>query len=359
MDSGLDGVEYSGFMGDVLGLARDAGFVDDDGLTDLAGDPVALSCFMTDYVYGLDAADNNNNCDGEQQPKRIHVVFCVPRKRYKNSNTGGNRMVDQSKSQWLRSYAEQVWVHALESQHELTAVEPDEDTWRTSDVSSDNTDGYAERVAAQEDMVSRASAAVDELKADSKTITALKREYRKTGNDATGERIAEYEKQLADARDNLKYEKKLLTMLRAEQRKTTRKAESKLRSTERKAYLTEKARVNADRRLFNGTVRMMVRTNMVTDHVFDAPNSWPSVKPIQDGGTDTGILWEDDNNTFITSTTFYGGWRASREYYVIEIIVEATDNTGSPFHDTIMLPDRAYAEQPKPRKPRTRKPRNH
>lgn len=337
---------------DVLGYA-DARGIDGDGLDGLMGDPVELSRFMTDYVYAGDDAPDDGS------PKRVHVVFCIPRKRYKNSNTSGNRIADQAKSQWLRAHAEQVWAYALEKQHGIVAVEPDEVEWRTHDDSNES--GDDDGILHQESIVNGISEEIESLRGMSKDVTRWRREYRRTSDEAVHVRITDYEDRLSDARERLKYEKKLLTMLRNDKRKTERRDATKRRTVERKAYIAAKMRLNRDKRLFNGPVRMMVRTNMVTDHVFDAPNSWPSVKPIQDGGTDTAILWEDDNNDYIHSTTFYGGWRTSREYYVIEIIVEAIpedEPMENPFGDTIMLPDRAMNERnKKTRKPRARRTR--
>lgn len=341
-----------GMIDDVLGYAGKRG-VGEDSIDRLMGDPVELSRFMTDYVCTGDAAP----VDGS--PRRVHVVFCIPRKRYKNSNTTGNRMADQAKSQWLRAHAEQVWSYALERQHGIVALEPSDDEWRTpsDDAGPDGDDDIKQ----QESIVNGISDEVESLRGMSKDVTRWRREYRTTGDEAIHACITDYENRLNDARERLKYERKLLTMLRSDKRKTERRDTMKRRTVERKAYIDAKMRLNRDRRLFNGPVRMMVRTNMVTDHVFDAPNSWPSVKPIQDGGTDTAILWEDDNNDYIRSTTFYGGWRASREYYVIEIIVEAIPGDEpmvNPFGDTIMLPDRAASEQKrKHRKPSARRTR--
>jgi hypothetical protein len=48
------------------------------------------------------------------------------------------------------------------------------------------------------------------------------------------------------------------------------------------------------------------------------------VKPLQDGATRTGIIWDDDNNACIPITTFRGGNMLGHDY-VIDILVESMD----------------------------------
>lgn len=56
---------------------------------------------------------------------------------------------------------------------------------------------------------------------------------------------------------------------------------------------------------------------------FDAPNLYPTVKPLIDGMTDAGV-WSDDNNHVIKSMTFATSEQLSGSHdYVISITIDA------------------------------------
>ena len=56
---------------------------------------------------------------------------------------------------------------------------------------------------------------------------------------------------------------------------------------------------------------------------FDAPNLYPTVKPLIDGMTDAGV-WSDDNNHVIKSMTFATSEQLSGNHdYVISITIDA------------------------------------
>lgn len=58
---------------------------------------------------------------------------------------------------------------------------------------------------------------------------------------------------------------------------------------------------------------------------FDAPNLYPTVKPLIDGMTDAGV-WSDDNNHVIKSMTFVTSEQLSNSHdYVISIMIDAFD----------------------------------
>jgi hypothetical protein len=121
-------------------------------------------------------------------------------------------------------------------------------------------------------------------------------------------------------------------------RKTHEKQDRRRSNADRKSYIKEKLALNEKRLLFPGIVRFDVRSNVITKHDFDAPNCWPTVKPLQDGGTDTCVLWHDDNNNFIKHTSFYGGGKVSKDKYVIDVIVTELENSDhDPFDDQIFL----------------------
>lgn len=56
---------------------------------------------------------------------------------------------------------------------------------------------------------------------------------------------------------------------------------------------------------------------------FDAPNLYPTIKPLIDGMTDAGV-WSDDNNHVIKSMTFATSEQLSGSHdYVISITIDA------------------------------------
>lgn len=303
-------------------------------------DPIELSFLMTDYVAGAVASVDEAGQPQSANNGRIHVVFCVPKNRYKGSNVVTNRIVDQNKSQWLRNYAEKVWTHALKTQCGITAKEPADANWRLEQEDDPKLAEMKTALRVQEDYVSSKESSLEDLKAKTAVYKEWKNEYRKTKDPSLKALIDDYDSRMAALKNDLKTERKLLTRARNEVKKIQHKADVHHSSAERKSYIKSKMALNENNRLFKSKIRMMVRTNVITDHIFDAPNSWPSIKPIQDGGTDTCILWADDNNDYIKSTTFYGGWKASRDYYVMEIIVESIpEDFEDPFDDKIVLPD--------------------
>ena len=125
-------------------------------------------------------------------------------------------------------------------------------------------------------------------------------------------------------RQRKRLESKLLTRCKHRWEAVHSKQESRRSSVDRKAYLEAKAKANllAGRMLFPGKARLTIRCCVPTAHVFEAPNCWPTVKPLQDGGTDSCVLWRDDNNEIIESTTFVGGGKSDNGAYVIEFVIE-------------------------------------
>lgn len=329
-------------------------FIEDSGMSteELNSDAVKMSCLMTDYVCASDYVD------GESTSDEIHVVFCVPKKRYKGSNVMTNRMVDQAKSQWLRENAEKIWTHALESQCGIVAKEPEESEWRLDEVEDPRLIAARQAKLEQEQVVRDKELELSLLKSMDADFREKRRELRKTHDEGLAISVKSYDEKLASLKNDLKTERKMLTAAKNELKKLEKKASARHSTSERKAYIKAKMKLNDDNRLFQGPVEMMVRTNVITDHIFDAPNSWPSIKPIQDGGTDTCVLWADDNNEYIKSTTFYGGWKASRDFYVMEIIVRPLeDDFVDPFGEKIHLRDVASKNVEKAKRPSRKKSR--
>jgi hypothetical protein len=270
----------------------------------------------------------------------LKVMFVIPKTKYKNSNIGGNRVIDQQKSHWLRTYANTVWTEALKNQLGIVADEPKREDYiqdyqpsKQEILWKSEYDAQVKKVKEVEDELSTISGMSDDIK-------AAKRELRKhPDNEQLSTTIEHYQASLSMAKETVKYERKLLTKVRNEYKKASTKSVNRHANSEHKEYIKAKQALNESKLAFPGHVIMKIRSNIMTDHDFDAPNSWPSVKPIQDGGTDTGILWHDDNNNYIKRTEFYGGWKASKEAYIIEIIVESAEDVEDPFGKKIIMPD--------------------
>lgn len=73
------------------------------------------------------------------------------------------------------------------------------------------------------------------------------------------------------------------------------------------------------------TVEVVVKAP--TRRRMDPPNIYPTVKPLVDGLTDTGI-WEDDSYEYMHSMTFrYGGLSGIKGNYLIELIIREVDKS--------------------------------
>ena len=268
--------------------------------------------------------------------KELRVRFDVPKKLYGNSNARNNDRQKAMMSAKLRNaIAPPVWETAIRKQFGITALEPTD--WDHPKRHETNTEARTrEEMEDQTNAVNQASRQVEELTAN---IAGLKDELKvvrkQHGNvDAIRSERDEAESRLKEAKAGLRSESKLLTRCRNAYRKAVSRNDRRISTADHKAYLKAKAELNKDRMLFPGTVFMMVRSNIITNHDFDAPNCWPILKPLQDGGTDTGILWRDDNNRIIKWTTFYGGCRASRDFYVLEVkVVELSPDPNAEFID--------------------------
>lgn len=118
-----------------------------------------------------------------------------------------------------------------------------------------------------------------------------------------------------------------LAMLSAKTRKAKASEQRKAERERRKRLIRARLDLNRDRRIFQGPVCFHVRVHNISSHYFDSPNAWPTVKPIQDAATNTGIVWDDDNNSCIPVTTFQGGERLGHDYVIDVLVVEI--GTGS------------------------------
>ena len=270
-------------------------------------------------------AAHSETADGR---KTLTVRFDVPREWYKGSNTRDNDRVSSRKSAWLRAHAEEAWLTALSTEWGITPIEPADDSWEKTDKSklTPSEQDARDRLDSQQvvmDEVEASLSTVEECIAEAKTrLAGLKRGSTEYASVMADRRKLEDEAK--GLRQRKRLESKLLTRCKHRWEAVHSKQESRRSSVDRKAYLEAKAKANllAGRMLFPGKARLTIRCCVPTAHVFDAPNCWPTVKPLQDGGTDSCVLWRDDNNEIIESTTCVGGGKSDNDAYVIEFVIE-------------------------------------
>lgn len=286
--------------------------------------PAAGRLLMGDDGW-VPRAAHSETADGR---KTLTVRFDVPREWYKGSNTRDNDRVSSRKSAWLRAHAEEAWLTALSTEWGITPIEPADDSWEKTDKSklTPSEQDARDRLDSQQvvmDEVEASLSTVEECIAEAKTrLAGLKRGSTEYASVMADRRKLEDEAKALRQRKRL--ESKLLTRCKHRWEAVHSKQESRRSSVDRKAYLEAKAKANllAGRMLFPGKARLTIRCCVPTAHVFDAPNCWPTVKPLQDGGTDSCVLWRDDNNEIIESTTFVGGGKSDNGAYVIEFVIE-------------------------------------
>lgn len=286
--------------------------------------PAAGRLLMGDDGW-VPRAAHSETADGR---KTLTVRFDVPREWYKGSNTRDNDRVSSRKSAWLRAHAEEAWLTALSTEWGITPIEPADDSWEKTDKSklTPSEQDARDRLDSQQvvmDEVEASLSTVEECIAEAKTrLAGLKRGSTEYASVMADRRKLEDEAK--GLRQRKRLESKLLTRCKHRWEAVHSKQESRRSSVDRKAYLEAKAKANllAGRMLFPGKARLTIRCCVPTAHVFDAPNCWPTVKPLQDGGTDSCVLWRDDNNEIIESTTFVGGGKSDNGAYVIEFVIE-------------------------------------
>lgn len=263
---------------------------------------------------------------------KLYARFEVPKNKWRDSNQRLNPVVAGLRSSWIIEHASSTWKQYVKKQFNIEPIEPDdeligkyinEDTIKKASIDDEQ--------ARYDLMNKRLSEIEDKLKAfDSehkKRIDSLKRkEKTKTGlTDDEHDELDALMNERNDITDSRTRQKRNLTALRQSIRKITDKNTREHDKAVKRAVIKSRLELNEKRRLFNEPVRFHVRIHNISKHYYDAPNAYPTVKPIQDAGTQIGILWADDNNDYIPFTTFQGDSMLSRDDYVVDIICETFD----------------------------------
>ena len=270
-------------------------------------------------------------------PKSLMITFEIPKDKYKGSNTSQNDRLLRAKTTWLREQGCKAWTEAIKKEFGIEAIEPEDSSWKKTTTSLTPTEQKAY------DTFSEQGAIVDAIKlqmtAAEKAIQQGKEMKAKEKRNSTewkriSGKIKSLEANLKELKHKLRLESKLLTKTKNAWERTRSRQNARRATADHKEYLKAKAKLNEDRLLFPGQVELLIQSNIVTGHDFDAPNCWPSVKPLQDGGTDTCLLWHDDNNKWIKRTTFYGGGKDPDCYVIRMIVREWNGNEDDPFGES-------------------------
>lgn len=237
---------------------------------------------------------------------KLYVRFNVPKKYWLGSNLRLSPIMAARRSKWIMQHMTQYWLDAIKNQHNITPLTPSE-----ADINSIIEKIMAKRQtktarASLDPIINLAKLRLNQLK------TSLK-QAEISGNS----NIIESLKLKIEAQEltikSLKTENSITDFIKADA------------TTVRQARIMAVKQANGNNRLFNQPVRFHVRIHNISKHLYDSPNAWPTIKPLQDAGTNTGILWEDDNNSCVNLTTFQGAEMLSKDEYVIDVIVETVD----------------------------------
>lgn len=263
--------------------------------------------------------------------KSLKATFSIPRTKIKNANLAMNHIVAAQKSAWIREYAETVWADAVKEQHSVTAIEPNAEDLIKIEVRAeiqdmiDNLKSFDDDIKSKEE--EKASHAV--LKKNYQEWKKELRSLKKTSKDVTEtlnleQKIADYDKKTAAITADIKRLKAAKASAKQRSSKDIAKELRKIEGSKRRNYISQKLSLNSQNQLFNKCA-VIVRVSNITAHEFDAANFYPTVKPILDAATDTGVVWPDDNNSIISGGVLFlsGGKSATKDYiFEIEIMSE-------------------------------------
>lgn len=247
-------------------------------------------------------------------------------KKWRDSNQRLDPIMAGMRSSWIVDEMEKTWRAAVKDQFGLEPVEPtDEDIRACLKPAKLKDDGEqradANRMQERLDALRALLSSWDD--ANRRELERLKRRKDRTAaDDARLDALAAERNEL---KERVSRQSKAATKARQSLRKTTDRNDRESMKAWKRALIKARRDLNSGSRLFKDKVRFHVRIHNITKHLYDAPNAYPTVKPLEDAGTNTGILWLDDNNECIPLTTFRGGGMLERENYVIDVVVETVD----------------------------------
>lgn len=265
---------------------------------------------------------NNEKVD---DGKYLEAKFFIPKKYFKNANAPMGHIIAAQKTSWIREYAESVWKDEIEKQFRIIAMEPKslkkiETSERvlglinkTDDLEKKLKDIRVERKIHDDRH--------DEIRQYKLLIRTLKKNN--NNNDELSrlkDIVYDYEKEEQELKIAAKNVRSLKAHWKTNNNKEINKELRRVAKEKRKDYISKKLNINKSQQLFT-TCHALVLCQNVTDHTFDASNFSPTFKSIADGGTDTGVLWYDDNNSILLSTTFAKGKIKDKDNYVLQVFI--------------------------------------
>lgn len=251
--------------------------------------------------------------------KKLSLRFTIPKGKIKNANMAMNYIVSASKSSWIRDYAKDIWDTEIKNQFNITAKEPtieklpiDQETQKAID-----------HIETLKKEVEEANLLFKQHNENNEEYKKQKKLFRLKNTDEKTRKIAEnyifnYEEKLTNLKTLKNRRNVTLRNFKKIQDKEIKKKIRKNTEENKRNYIKEKIKINKFQHIFK-TCYVVITVNNITNRDFDSPNYYPTVKPIIDAGTDTGILWEDDNNNIIKSMIFLAGKNVDRNNYIIDI----------------------------------------
>lgn len=258
--------------------------------------------------------------------KILKARFTIPKNKIKNANAPLGHIIAAQRSAWIRDYSLDVWAQAIEDQFKVTAIEPTEDLINADEYPEEVRDIQGKIKSLTEDMEEadnelKALLASDcDYKIWKKERTALKRKATENSDalELIEEKIFNYEEKIKALKALKARRKSSLASFKRSREKDSKKLIRKTESNNKKKYIEAKIKLNTFQHIFEKCF-VVVTVHNITNRDFDSPNFYPTLKPILDAGTDTGVLWEDDNNRIIRSTTFLPGTNLDRNNYILDI----------------------------------------
>lgn len=261
--------------------------------------------------------------------KTLTASFFIPKNYVKNANKSLAPIVAARKSSWIRTHSEPTWAAAVKEQFGIVAKEPDKNCLKHFNISEESQkilDDIEKREKEFADLVKeekRLQSMKSEISSDRKLLRKLSKD-KGVEYFALEDEIFAYEKQVQQVKSAKERIRKVISNLKNNQKPSVDKELRKIEKNRKDDYRTKKIAANSH--IFE-TCAVIVRSHIITSSKFDAPNFYPTVKPIIDAATDTGVIWEDDNNSIISGGfLFLPGKVKDRNNYVFDITI--TDEWG-------------------------------
>lgn len=258
--------------------------------------------------------------------KKLSISFSVPKEKIKNSNAALSHIIAAQKSAWLRSFAEPIWSEEIFKQFGIKAIEP-----KIEDLPKINLTPEAEAIQQhlytfQQDLeqIEKEEIELKNNLSEHKNNKTLLKNLKKQKTEfekivELEEKINSYDRKTLENKAAKSRLKATISNIKKTQLPSVSKELRKIESLNKKNYIKKKLELNSHQQLFTECA-VIVKVHNISSHAYDSPNFYPTIKPILDAGTDTGVLWADDNNSIITGgVLFLPGEMKSRNEYVMEI----------------------------------------